>query len=122
MFLFFGCSTFVIAAVSVVFPWSMCPIVPTFTCGFVRSYFALAMAETPSIRGLARSGARRRTARDLGHDLLGNGRGNFLVAGKLHGIGGAALRHRAQVGGVAEHLSERHRGPHDLGASPDFLG
>jgi hypothetical protein len=34
---------FVIAAVSVVFPWSMCPIVPTFMCGFVRSYFCFAM-------------------------------------------------------------------------------
>jgi hypothetical protein len=33
----------VIAAVNVVFPWSTCPIVPTFTCGFVRSNLALAM-------------------------------------------------------------------------------
>src|SRR3989442_7510874 len=41
--LFFVCSTFVIAAVKVVFPWSTCPMVPTFTCGFVRSNFALAM-------------------------------------------------------------------------------
>jgi hypothetical protein len=32
---------FVIAAVRVVFPWSMCPIVPTFMCGFVRSNFCL---------------------------------------------------------------------------------
>src|SRR5512141_2151212 len=32
---------FVIAAVNVVFPWSMCPIVPTFMCGFVRSNFCL---------------------------------------------------------------------------------
>ena len=31
-----------IAAVSVVFPWSTCPIVPTFTCGFVRSNFCFA--------------------------------------------------------------------------------
>jgi len=29
------------ADVSVVFPWSMCPIVPTFTCGLVRSNFSL---------------------------------------------------------------------------------
>ena len=40
----FSDCTFVIAAVNVVFPWSTCPIVPTFTCGFVRSNFALAMA------------------------------------------------------------------------------
>src|SRR3989304_3863923 len=25
----------------------MCPIVPTFTCGFVRSYFALAIPDSP---------------------------------------------------------------------------
>src|ERR1017187_4353189 len=37
-------STLVMAAVSVVLPWSMCPIVPTFTWGFVRSNFFLAMA------------------------------------------------------------------------------
>ena len=35
---------FVIAAVSVVLPWSTWPIVPTFTCGFVRSYICLAMS------------------------------------------------------------------------------
>src|SRR5262245_59614149 len=29
----------------------MCPIVPTFTCGFVRSYFALAMLRTSSLGG-----------------------------------------------------------------------
>ena len=34
-------STFVIAAVSVVLPWSMWPIVPTLTCGLVRSNFCL---------------------------------------------------------------------------------
>src|SRR6476646_4859216 len=35
--------TFVSAAVSVVLPWSTCPIVPTFTCGLVRSNFPFAM-------------------------------------------------------------------------------
>src|SRR5262249_61867772 len=46
--LYFVCNTFVIALVSVVFPWSMCPIVPTFTCGFVRSNFCLAIPK-PSV-------------------------------------------------------------------------
>src|SRR5213075_345713 len=41
----------VMAAVSVVFPWSTCPIVPTFTCGFVRSNFCFAIA-TDSPLGL----------------------------------------------------------------------
>ena len=53
--LFFVCSTFVIAAVNVVFPWSMCPIVPTFTCGFVRSNFAFAILVTSSLRRAHRS-------------------------------------------------------------------
>jgi len=33
----------VIAAVSVVLPWSMCPIVPMFTWGLVRSNFCFAI-------------------------------------------------------------------------------
>src|SRR5207245_4047429 len=42
-------ATFVSAAVNVVFPWSTCPMVPTFTCGFVRSNFALAMKTSKRI-------------------------------------------------------------------------
>src|SRR5687768_5182226 len=61
MFLFFVCSTFVIAAVKVVLPWSMCPIVPMFTCGFVRSNFAFAIAPLPPVhdrrRVMKKSGA-----------------------------------------------------------------
>src|SRR5437773_3081503 len=37
-------STLVIAAVKVVLPWSMCPIVPTFTCGLLRSNFSFAIS------------------------------------------------------------------------------
>ena len=43
----FSASTFVIAAVRVVFPWSTCPIVPTFACGFVRSNLAFAIPALP---------------------------------------------------------------------------
>src|SRR5687767_3896904 len=39
----FSARHFVIAAVSVVLPWSMCPIVPMLRCGFVRSNFCLAI-------------------------------------------------------------------------------
>src|SRR5712691_12909271 len=35
--------TLVRAAVRVVLPWSTCPMVPTFTCGFLRSNFAFPM-------------------------------------------------------------------------------
>src|SRR5206468_8593090 len=39
--------TLVRAAVRVVLPWSMWPMVPTFTCGLLRSNFSLAMSSTP---------------------------------------------------------------------------
>src|SRR5438128_5776499 len=149
-------STLVMAAVKVVLPWSMCPIVPTFTCGFVRSYFAFAMSQPLrvaaslglEIRGrpratrapprggraptaptrrssnlgrrlalaLAGTDARRWFAGRLRHDLLGDGRRHFLVPGELHRVGGAALRHGPQIGGVAEHVAERHVGADHLGA------
>src|SRR5947209_13211227 len=44
----FSAATFVSAAVKVVLPWSMCPMVPTFTCGLLRSNFSLAMSSTSS--------------------------------------------------------------------------
>src|SRR5688572_33262511 len=81
----------VIAAVSVVFPWSTCPIVPTFTCGFVRSNFALAIYRFP-------------LRLDLVDDLVGLRLRHFLVVAELHGVHRAPLRLRAQLRGVAEHL------------------
>src|SRR6185436_489063 len=51
--------TFVNAAVSVVFPWSTCPIVPTFTCGLLRSNLAFAMS---LLRKKCEARARDRTA------------------------------------------------------------
>src|SRR5881628_2039429 len=90
--LFFVCSTFVIAAVSVVLPWSMCPIVPMFTCGFVRSYFAFAMICVPPVsRVLAGADALSRLTGDLRHDLLGDCGRHFLVARELHGRSRAPL-------------------------------
>src|SRR6266481_4093690 len=46
-------ATLVSAAVSVVLPWSMCPMVPTFTCGFERSNFSFDMPAP--LRYLSRS-------------------------------------------------------------------
>src|SRR6476646_1225965 len=98
-------STLVIAAVSVVFPWSTCPIVPTFTCGFVRSYFCFAIVRTSLIRSPRGCGAARpgwllvsvgSTLR-LGHDLLGHGLGQRFVSRELHRIDRAALRDRAHT-------------------------
>src|SRR5207247_2147648 len=44
----FSARTLVIAAVSVVLPWSMWPMVPMFTWGLVRSNFFFAMLPSPS--------------------------------------------------------------------------
>src|SRR5438093_880450 len=58
----------------------MCPIVPTFTCGFVRSYFAFAMGLASDSFVLAGSGARRRLAGDRGPDLFGERRRHHFRA------------------------------------------
>jgi hypothetical protein len=39
------CSTFVMAEVSVVFPWSMCPMVPTLMCGLSLLNFSFAIVD-----------------------------------------------------------------------------
>src|SRR3954462_8496188 len=88
----FFASTFVIAAVSVVLPWSMCPMVPTLRCGFVRANFCLAIPYLPTLNSLR--------PRALLGDLAGDRRWDFLVPVELHGEVGATLRHRAQVGRV----------------------
>src|SRR4051812_44397936 len=93
-------STEVMAAVSVVLPWSTCPIVPTFTWGLSRLNLALAI-------GLALY---------LGDDLVCLRLRHFLVMRELHRIDRAALAHRAQRRAVAEHLRERHRRVDDLRA------
>src|SRR5437867_12088940 len=80
--------TLVNAAVSVVLPWSTCPIVPTFTWGLVRSNFALAIV----------------SALYLVDDLVRLGLRNFLVVRELHRVDGAALAHRAQRRRIPEHL------------------
>src|SRR5215472_10424072 len=88
--------TFVMAAVSVVLPWSMWPMVPTFMWGLVRSYFFfptdascdafLPAAPVP--------------------DHLGQVRRQLRVVIELHRVRGPTGRHRAQVRRVAEHLGQ----------------
>src|SRR5690606_24984668 len=94
--------TLMMAAVSVVLPWSMWPMVPTFTWGFERTNFSLAIANSPS------------AALGLGDDLLRYARGDGLILVELHRVDGTTLRLGAQVGGVTEHVGERHRRLDDL--------
>src|SRR5467141_1762819 len=95
----------------------MCPIVPTFTCGFFRSYFAFAMSLASDSFVLAGTGARRRLASDFRHDLFGDRHWNFFVPRELHRGRRPSLRHRAEVRHVAEHLSEGHVRTDDLGGA-----
>src|SRR5438105_15033170 len=88
-------STVAIAAVSVVLPWSTWPIVPTFTCGFVRSNFCFPIGCAP------RPVAGGDSASCLCHDLLGHGLRQRVVAGELHRIRGATLRDGPHPRGVS---------------------
>src|ERR671929_1649651 len=90
---------FVIAAVSDVLPWSTCPIVPMFTCGFVRSNFAFAIW----VSGHSSEGALRRSRVFLLH-FRGHGRRNLLVVVELHGVGRPALAHGPERVHIAEHV------------------
>src|SRR5690348_16868800 len=128
-------STLVIAAVSVVLPWSMCPIVPTFTCGLFRTNFCFPIAHyllkiparadrfsTAPLRQVSSScyplrRARLACASRLTLDFLGQVFRHFLVVRELHGIRGAPACHRPQVVDIAEHLGQRHMRPQHLRAA-----
>src|SRR5262245_37105640 len=121
----FAAWVFVMAAVSVVLPWSMCPMVPTFTWGFLRSNFAFAMGVLPPSRpSFARSArlrglreARTALAQRLGPDALRH----RLVVGELHREGRAPLAARPEIRRVSEHLREWHRSGDHLGVAPGLL-
>src|SRR4029079_2181119 len=89
-------STRVIAAVSVVFPWSTWPIVPMLTCGLLRSNFSFDIV----VLFLLRS--------DFRDDLFGDVPGHLLVGSELHRVIAAALGLGAQGRRIAEHFRERH--------------
>src|SRR5437588_2599054 len=100
----FAACTLVMAAVSVVLPWSMWPIVPMLTCGLVLSnfFFAISLVLLPGLP------APDLLPSDSGHDLARDLGRNLLVGVQLHGrVRRAALRPGPQVGGVAEQLGQR---------------
>src|ERR1700687_512420 len=111
---YLSCSTLVIAAVKVVLPWSMCPMVPMFTCGLLRSNFSFAMA-APVFLALLRY-----LALHLGHDLLGDVLRNFFVLPEVHRETAAPLRTGAQLGSVAEHIRQRHHRFDQVRGSANF--
>src|SRR5260221_14564099 len=103
-------STLVIAAVNVVLPWSMCPMVPIFTCGLLRSNFSFAIPFAPQIE--IHSNPDKPCcllfAPVLLDDFFRQRRGQLRIMRKVHGKRRAALRAAAQIRGVTEHLRQRH--------------
>src|SRR5436309_2430406 len=114
MFLFFVCSTFVIAAVSVVLPWSMCPIVPMFTCGLLRSNFSFAISLSSPQNLLGYFALR------LVHDFVRDAARHFFVLAEVHREGAASLRAGPQLGGIAEHLRQRNHCLNNLGSAQNL--
>src|SRR5271154_460411 len=102
-------------------------MVPTFTCGFVRSNFCLAIAwllPTPchgpdgpdaSLSAIwcdpagPRWGGPGLLPLRPSDDLLGNRLRNLVVRMELHRVRGATLGARTQVSRVAEHVGERNK-------------
>src|SRR4029453_9711236 len=138
----FSCSTLVIAAVKVVFPWSMCPIVPMLTCGFVRSNFAFATEAPPGFSPRRSRGVSWVTSQlaDLTrpkfcgrfrsgqtqslwsisfppcflNDLLGDVLRGLSVGVELHRVRSLTRGLGPQVAAVAEHLRQRDERFHNL--------
>src|SRR5580693_929612 len=126
-----SCRTLVIAAVRVVLPWSMCPMVPMLTCGLVRWNFAFATGISSlrsgplwwvwSVSGVPIACCcvpreRKLLAARLGDDLLGDARRHLGVRVELHAVVRPSLRLGTQVTYVTEHLRQRnesldHPGP-----------
>src|SRR5438046_9222585 len=97
----FPACTFVMAAVRVVLPWSMWPMVPTFTWGLFRSNFSLAMVAPGFLSGIQnfRTGdGGRSLATDPGDDLVCDRLRDLLVRVELHRVRGPALGPRTKVG------------------------
>src|SRR5690606_39147974 len=101
------------AAVSVVLPWSTWPMVPTLTCGLVRSNLPLDICLSLVYLKFGYRGRVQDSA------LLDDGVGDIarrrLVMVEFHREGRATLGLRTQRGGVTKHLAQRNHRIDDAG-------
>src|SRR5687767_14344341 len=100
-------------------------MVPTFTCGLLRSNFSLAIwnLHPPVLRSAfcvlpvtprRTQNTERRTSSlscDFRDDFLGDVFRRRFISFELHGVAGAALTHGAELGRISEHLGERYERP-----------
>src|SRR5581483_10511799 len=101
-------SVLVMAAVKVVLPWSMCPMVPMLTCGLLRSNFAFAILLLPdslpdSLFCIL--------ALYAGDDHFGKVLPHLPLLAEMHGDARAPLSRRKQLRALAQHHRQR---PHGL--------
>src|SRR5215467_5855862 len=89
----------------------MCPIVPTFTCGLVRSNFSFAIISS----SLSSSLFARPTLR-FADDFVSHAARHFLIAREMHRVLGSALRARSHMRRVSEHFRQWNDGLDDLRA------
>src|SRR5512136_1915940 len=117
------------AAVSVVLPWSMCPIVPMLTWGFVLVNFSFAIAHlllafsvlwTLSDRLCLIPGGP--ASLDPGDDVLLDLGRRLVVLEELQAEDAPPLGQRPEDRRIAEHLRERDQGPDGPGAGPHLHG
>src|SRR6266487_3103146 len=108
------CSTLVMALVNDVFPWSTCPMVPMFTCGFERSNFSLDISSLAPFRkdqGLSQVHPKPSClfgyALDLCDYLFCNILWRLLITLEMHSRSGASLGRRTQIRCVTKHLGQR---------------
>src|SRR5437588_433272 len=100
----------------------MCPIVPMFTCGLLRSNFSLAMWScAPQSKPLQTlENADLFFALHLSDNVVAKVARHFRVMREMHGEVAAALRAAAQIGGVAEHFRQRHLHANHMAARAYF--
>src|SRR5678815_3871219 len=79
----------------------MCPIVPTFKCGLLRSYFAFAIDESPSNN--------EKQFVVLFQDFLCNSLRDRCIVIKFHVEHTASLCCRAKLCCISKHFSERNQ-------------
>src|SRR5687767_6489518 len=99
-------------------------MVPTFTCGLLRSNFSFATGGYSFLKVSGtyylRAGPDRLTGAVL-DDLLGDVRRHLVVPIELHGVCGSSLGRRAQVCRVAEHRRQRDAAPDGHGVAARLL-
>src|SRR5690554_2406725 len=105
-------------------------MVPTFTCGLVRSNLPFAMIyPTENLENDEKAPARTQCERGLYYllaaasadDFVGNVLRSFSVLLELHGVRCTALSLRTQAGRITEHLSQGNLGLDDLATTGDIF-